>query len=133
MSEKPAIYDDPLPGGELVVAVPESVPAEHPAGHADSNEHLPLAQLSNPTGGYGHTDPASLAAGSESSRQRYAEPAYLDTVRRAVSGWRCSDWRYAWLSLLVTNATGAGPSFSSWTDLRRSMGRANTTTFAAIA
>ena len=63
MSEKPAITDEPLPDGELVAKVSGPAPAEHPAGHADLHEHLPLPQLSKPTGAYGHTDPASLAAG----------------------------------------------------------------------
>ena len=75
MSEKPAISDDPLPDGELVTALPDpavasstgapalaSAPAEAAAAHADFHEQLPVAHLNPAPGGYGHTDPASLAA-----------------------------------------------------------------------
>ena len=110
MSEKPAIYDDdPLPGGELVVAVPESVPAEHPAGHADSHEHLPLAQLSNPTGGYGHTDPASLAAGiSLDLQDPDLKAADKDTLNQPIwtqSGAQSADG---------AAQTGDTPGSASW-------------------
>lgn len=62
MSEKPAISDEPLPDGELVADMPASAPVEHPGPHADLHEQLPAAHLDKPAGGYGHTDPASLAA-----------------------------------------------------------------------
>ncbi len=77
MSEKPAISDDPLPDGELVPALPttsgapQAGPQAHasatddhqPLGHADLHEQLPAPHLDQVPGGYGHTDPASLAAG----------------------------------------------------------------------
>ena len=63
MSEKPAISDEPLPHGELVAALAASAPAQQPGPHADLHEQLPAAHLDKPAVGYGHTDPASLAAG----------------------------------------------------------------------
>jgi len=75
MSEKPAISDEPLPDADLVPAA--AVPAvqaptdaahaaEHadaPAAHIDLHEHLPAPHLDKAESSYGHSDPASLAAG----------------------------------------------------------------------
>ena len=76
MSEKPAIYDEPLPAGELVAAgtapvtAPDpgsqphaSTPQEQPPGHTGLQSQLPEAHLDKAVSSYGHTDPASLAAG----------------------------------------------------------------------
>ena len=75
MSEKPHISDEPLPDADLVPAA--AVPAvqtptdaahaaEHtdaPAAHGDLHEHLPAPHLDKAESSYGHSDPASLAAG----------------------------------------------------------------------
>ena len=112
MSEKPAISDEPLPDGELVAKVSGPAPAEHPAGHADLHEHLPLPQLSKPTGAYGHTDAASLAAGiSIDLHDPELKEADKDTLDQPI-------WSQSGLQAAVGAAeTGDAPASSSWAQM----------------
>lgn len=112
MSEKPAISDEPLPDGELVVALPASVPAEHQGPHADLHEQLPAAHMDKPAGGYGHTDPASLAAGIsldlhdpdliEADKDTLNQPTWTQSGTQATDG---------------AAMTGDAPTSSSWSQM----------------
>ena len=112
MSEKPAISDEPLPDGELVVAVPGTAPAEQPAGHSDLHDHLPLPQLSKPTGAYGHTDAASLAAGiSLDLHDPDLKEADKDTLNQPI--WSQSGAQETGGAAV----TGDAPASSSWSQM----------------
>ena len=112
MSEKPAISDEPLPDGELVAALPASAPAEHPGPHADLHEQLPAAHMDKPAGGYGHTDPASLAAGiSLDLHDPELKEADKDTLNQPIwsqSGTQATDG---------AAETGDAPTSSSWSQM----------------
>jgi hypothetical protein len=112
MSEKPAISDEPLPDGELVADMPASAPVEHPGPHADLHEQLPAAHLDKPAGGYGHTDPASLAAGIsldlhdpdliEADKDTLNQPTWTQSGTQATDG---------------AAMTGDAPTSSSWSQM----------------
>ena len=112
MSEKPAISDEPLPDGELVAALPAPAPAEHPGPHADLHEQMPAAHLDKPTSGYGHTDPASLAAGISldlhDPELKEADKDPLDQPIWTRSGTQATD---------DAAATGDAPASSSWSQM----------------
>ena len=112
MSEKPAISDEPLPDGEMVAALPASAPAEHPGPHADLHEQLPAAHMDKPAGGYGHTDPASLAAGiSLDLHDPELKEADKDTLNQPIwsqSGTQATDG---------AAETGDAPTSSSWSQM----------------
>ena len=112
MSEKPAISDEPLPHGELVAALPASAPAEQPGPHADLHEQLPAAHMDKPAVGYGHTDPASLAAGiSIDLHDPELKEADKDTLDQPI-------WSQSGLQAAVGAAeTGDAPASSSWSQM----------------
>ena len=100
MSEKPPISDEPLPDADLVPAadVPAvAAQAENPshateqsvgsAGHVDLHEQLPSPHLDQAASGYGHTDPASLAAGiSLDLHDPELKPADQDPLNQPIWG-----------------------------------------------
>jgi len=112
MSEKPAISDEPLPDGELVAALPASEPAEQPGSHVNLHEQLPVAHLDKPAVGYGHTDPASLAAGiSIDLHDPDLKEADKDTLNQPIwsqSGTQANDG---------AAETGDAPVSSSWSQM----------------
>ena len=112
MSEKPAISDEPLPDGELVASMPASAPVEQPGPHADLHEQLPAAHMDKPAVGYGHTDPASLAAGiSIDLHDPELKEAYKDPLDQPIwtrSGTQRTDG---------AAETGDAPASSSWSQM----------------
>ena len=105
MSEIPNISDQPLPDADLVPAADAStavVPvdeahahtpphapehADVPAVHLDLHEQLPSAHMGNADGGYGHTDPASLAAAiTLDLHNPELKPADTDTLNQPIWG-----------------------------------------------
>lgn len=124
MSEKLAISDEPLPDGELVPAVAVALaatqaephgsasPDHSPVAHVDLHEQLPAPHLDKAPGGYGHTDPASLAAGiSTDLHDPDLKAADKDTLNQPV--WSQSGDSGAG----GVAAAGAAPDASLWSQM----------------
>ena len=105
MSEKPNISDQPLPDADLVPAAnastavvpvdeahahaPPHAPehADVPAVHLDLHEQLPSTHLDKANSGYGHTDPASLAAAiTLDLHNPELKPAETETLNQPIWG-----------------------------------------------